>query len=102
MVEALVEVKKQARPFCCPEPRCTPIFSYNLYGPLPSTGESFICFGQMAEPVKFTYDGVEHVNNLNHCDYTPLKGIIRWQENKEDWEGVVKVFKLALEKLEEK
>ncbi len=91
-----------ARPFCCPEPRCTPIYSYNLYDRPPVTGESFICFGKMDKPVVFTYDGVEHINNLNHCDYTPLKGIIRWQENKEDWEGVVKVFKRALEKLKER
>lgn len=88
----------QARPFCCPEPTCEPIYAYNLFAP-PVAGESFICFGRMSRPIEFVYDGKRHPNDLNHCDYTPLKGIIRWQETREDWQGVVKVFSRALEKL---
>ncbi len=90
--------RRQARPWCCPEPSCTPIYAYNLYAPA-VPAESFVCFGRMARPVEFTYDGVKHANDLNHCDYTPLKGIIRWQENEDDWRGVVKTFSRALEKL---
>lgn len=87
-----------ARPFCCPEPRCTPVYHYNLFSP-PLPGESFSCFGRMAEPVEFVYDGKKHANDLNHCDYTPLKGVIRWQENEGDWRALAKMFERALEKL---
>jgi hypothetical protein len=53
----------------------------------------------MAEPVAFSYDGSEHNNDLNHCDYTPLKGVIRWQENEDDWVAVQRFFATALRKL---
>lgn len=49
----------------------------------------------MAEPVAFTYDGVEHVNDCNACHYTPLKGLIRWQENPTDWETLCTYYGLA-------
>ena len=50
----------------------------------------------MEHPVSFTYDGVEHENNLNHCDYTPLKGMIRWQENADDWRYLIRRYQMAL------
>jgi hypothetical protein len=53
----------------------------------------------MAEPVEFVYDGKKHANDLNHCDYTPLKGVIRWQENEGDWRALAKMVERALEKL---
>lgn len=87
-----------ARPWCCPEPRCTPMLLHNYYKPI-RPGASFTCFGRMEQPVEFTYDGEEHVNDLSHCDYTPLKGIIRWQECKDDWVALTKMFARAIEKL---
>jgi hypothetical protein len=39
----------------------------------PTPGESWFCFGRAPEVV-FTYDGVEHTNDLRSCTYTPLKG----------------------------
>lgn len=86
------------RPWCCPEPRCQPVYNYNV-GADPTPGDSFICFGIMSEPVAFTYDGSEHRNDLNHCDYTPLKGVIRWQENVDDWRLAIRFFRNALRKL---
>ena len=81
------------RPWCCPEPSCKPIHNDQVERP----GVSFICFGKMARPVEFTYDGEKHNNDLNHCDYTPLKGVIRWQENPDDWRYIVAQYQRALE-----
>ena len=86
------------RPWCCPEPRCKPVWNYQVEAE-PTPGDSFVCFGEMAEPVAFTYDGSEHINDLNHCDYTALKGVIRWQENEDDWIAAQRFYATALRKL---
>lgn len=72
------------RPWCCPEPRCEPL---HLLAEDVQPGDSFVCFGKAPE-VGFTYDGVTHVNDLRSCHYSPLKGLIAWQENREDWEAL--------------
>jgi hypothetical protein len=72
------------RPWCCPEPRCTPL---HLLAEAAAPGESFVCFGKAPE-VEFTYDGVTHSNDLRSCHYTPLKGLIAYQENRGDWEAM--------------
>lgn len=74
------------RPWCCPEPRCTPltnVANFDLAEPTP--GESFWCWGVMETPVTFVYDGVEHPNEFNSCFYSALKGVIRSQECEDDW-----------------
>lgn len=77
------------RPWCCPEPRCAPLHLLRdgdaRTGVEP--GEAFVCFGR-APNVAFTYDGVEHSNDLRSCHYSPLKGLIAFQENREDWEAL--------------
>ena len=91
-------MKTPRRPWCCPEPRCSPVYNIQV-GNLPSPGESYVCFGRMEKPVEFTYDGSPHRNDLNHCDYTPLKGVIRWQENRDDWLAARRFYDIALRKL---
>jgi hypothetical protein len=66
---------------------------------IPKPGESYLCFGMMGEPVEFTYDGSTHRNDLNSCTYTPLKGLIRFQENEDDWEWCALAYQRALAKL---
>ncbi len=88
------------RPWCCPEPTCSPIHNDQVEEE-PTPGISFICFGRMTRQVVFTYDGERHTNDLNHCDYTPLKGVIRWQENSDDWRYVLEQYGYALKLLEE-
>ena len=97
------------RPWLCPEPRCTPVM--NLYDSdlditQPAPGETFMCWGVMERPVTFVYDGVEHPNNCNGCAYTPLKGLLRFQEKPSDWEALANRYsraaKAAREKLGEK
>lgn len=71
------------RPWCCPEPRCIPVHLLSEVETL-SPGESFVCFGD-APPVRFEYDGVLHENDTRSCHYTPLKGLIAYQESADDW-----------------
>ena len=85
------------RPWCCPEPRCTPV--HTLQGaetPLSQAtpGETFVCFGS-APVVRFEYDGVEHVNDTRSCTYTPLKGVISYQENSDDWRALSGAYSRA-------
>lgn len=86
------------RPWCCPEPSCTPIHNDQVEEK-PTPGISFICFGKMEREVIFIYDGTPHTNDLNHCDYTPLKGIIRWQENTIDWVYIMDQYRRAIKEL---
>ena len=89
------------RPWCCPEPRCTPVHTVQGAGTplsLASPGESFVCFGDAPE-VRFEYDGVEHVNDTRSCHYTPLKGLIAYQENAEDWQAMQSAYWRAFEAL---
>lgn len=90
-------IENKNRPWCCPEPRCWLLMNYNVAGTRP--GESFICFGVMERPVEFSYGGVVHKNDLNHCDYTPLKGVVRWQENEDDWRAMHGLYGAALRKV---
>ena len=77
------------RPWCCPEPRCTPLFQAfdSSAKPLgtPQPGQSWSCWGKLTEPVTFVYNGVEHANDLKSCWQSALKGVISWQENRDDW-----------------
>ena len=87
------------RPWLCPEPRCTPLLNLRDgdYKDIttPEPGHSFSCWGQMAGPVTFVYDGIEHTNDLNDCHYTPLKGLIRWQGNEADWNVLASHYRMA-------
>lgn len=92
------------RPYICPEHSCHPIFQAketNWDISKPKSGKSFFCFGKMDKQVEFVYDGVAHKNDLNTCICTPLKGIIRFQENKNDWIWMKKAYERALEKLQD-
>lgn len=95
-------MRTPARPWLCPERRCTPLIQCTDgdYKDLtvPEPGYSWTCWGLMERPVAFTYDGVEHTNNCNACHYTPLKGLIRWQENPTDWETLSSYYALAAKK----
>lgn len=87
------------RPWLCPEPRCMPLLNLRDGDyrdiTVPEPGFGFVCWGRMPEPVVFVYDGVEHPNDLNSCHYTPLKGLIRWQENEADWNVLASYYRMA-------
>lgn len=82
------------RPWCCPEPRCTPLHALqggDLPLSTPDPGESFVCFGTSPE-ITFVYDGVVHPNDSRSCHYTPLKGLIVMQENADDWRALSRAY----------
>lgn len=91
------------RPPICPCPRtCTPVFNALALNEDLKTGDmsegySGECLGRMSETAEFTVGGVVHRNDLNRCVFTPLKGIIRFQENVGDWQSSVHVLLSALQ-----
>jgi hypothetical protein len=89
---------EQHRPWCCPEPRCTPV--HTLQGSdkplsIAEPGETFVCFGA-APTVEFVYDGVRHVNDTRSCTYTALKGVVSYQENADDWRALSGAYSRAV------
>lgn len=90
------------RPWLCSEPRCLPL--HNLRDGdyrdirVPEPGQSWFCAGIMPHSIGFVYDDVAHQNDLRTCAYTPLKGVITWQENEGDWEGLAGFYMRALQK----
>lgn len=99
MADRIRATETTTRPWCCPEPRCLPLHALKDGDapPLtePSPGESFVCFGR-APKVAFTYDGINHANDARSCHFTPLKGLIAYQENAADWEALHRAYGRAL------
>jgi len=96
------------RPKLCPCPRtCSPIFNSMVADTRirdqeadMSQGYSGECVGRMSEAVEFIYGGSPHKNDLNRCVFTPLKGIIRFQECTGDiWSSII-VLTEVLSKLQ--
>lgn len=90
-------LSEEWRPWCCPEPRCVPVHTLSgseLPLSVAEPGETFLCFGA-APQVEFIYDGVKHVNDTRSCTYTPLKGVISYQENADDWRAISSAYNRA-------
>jgi len=74
---------KISRPPFCYDKECKVIYSsYNDKDF--DEGFSFFCFGKLREVHIFKEKETEHINDLSHCYYTPLKGMIRFFVNAED------------------
>ncbi len=41
-------------------------------------GCSHLCFGILEKEHRFIEKQTTHINNISKCEYTPLKGMIRW------------------------
>lgn len=78
------------RPSGCPDPQCVPLYGLAERAKMESLapGDSYICFGRMAEPDDYTAHGVRHLNDLCSCHYTPRLGQIRFYENLDDWRSL--------------
>lgn len=87
------------RPWCCPEPRCEPLINLRdgEYKDItkPEPGHTWTCWGALAEPIEFVYDGVRHSNDLTVCHYTALKGVLRFQDNAADWNALATYYHYA-------
>ena len=78
--------KKITRPKFCFDQTCEIIYStFNEEQYI--EGFSFFCFGKLKQTHIFKEKEVVHDNNLSHCYYTPLKGMIRFFVNQEDLWG---------------
>ena len=91
------------RPWCCPEPRCEPLWQIKDSSARAldeaQPGQSWACWGRLTEDVRFEYDGVAHANDLKSCFYTALKGVVSWQENRDDWTLMADGYDMALKRL---
>ena len=93
--------KNNARPVLCPCPSsCQPIYSASdLQQRDMAEGHSGDCWGKMAEEILFQVGGIEHRNDLNHCIFTTLKGILRYQENEGDLESCINAANHVLQEI---
>lgn len=64
-------------------------------------GHSFFCFGKLEKKQVFVDKETTHENDISHCYYTPLKGMIRFFMNTEDLWGEAQAKIRVLNKLVE-
>ncbi len=62
-------------------------------------GLSFFCFGKLEKTHFFTEKETTHTNDISHCYYTPLKGMIRFFMNTDDLWGESHAMIRVLNKL---
>ena len=82
----------KTKPRCCPDQYCELYFA--TFHDEEDPGDSFDCYGKI-EPQTFSLYGNVHTNDISHCTYTPLKGMIRYFENKDDQDLMIgRMFRL--------
>lgn len=92
------------RPPFCPDPKgCRPLIwpltdSDNRR--MDNPGFAVHCFGKMAKPLVWTFGGIEHHEDLRCCDYSPLKGVVMWLENRADWDALAYCYRHAVDALD--
>lgn len=80
--------KLRTRPFWCYNKKRKVILSrFTKKGY--EEGASSFCYGALTELHKFKHNQVEHVNNMCHCYYTPLKGAVLFFCNENDVWGEI-------------
>ena len=100
-----MQSSRKSRPHLCPcSKTCTPIWNGLAFDERVISGDlnegySGDCIGQ-SEPLTYVVGGQEHVNDLNHCIITPLKGVLRFQVCKEDIEGMLQMSQAVLAEIE--
>lgn len=96
---------RKSRPPLCPcATTCTPIWNGLAFDDRLKTGDlnegySGDCIGQSI-PLTYIVGGQEHVNDMNHCIFTPLKGVLRFQINKDDVSAMLHMCNSVLAELE--
>ena len=90
--------KQINRPKFCLDELCEILVSSYSEGDL-AEGYSFECFGKLKEENIFKEKDIIHKNNISHCRYTPLKGMLRFFENINDIQGQIQVQLRVMEKL---
>ena len=86
-------------PFCPDRSGCSPLLHPLTDGDnmaLNKPGYAVFCWGRLAKPLTWTFDGIEHAETLSTCQSSPLKGNIRWLENESDWSALARVYPYAI------
>lgn len=83
--------KKVTRPPWCFDKDCKVIYSV-FDEELHDAGCSSFCYGRLPKAHVFTHRTAEHVNTICNCEYTPLKGAIRFFVNEEDIWGEIQAL----------
>lgn len=86
------------RPKFCFDKNCKVLLSTYSKGCF-DKGESFFCFGKLKGCHQFKEKKTYHVNDISHCYYTPLKGMIRFFMNTDDLWGEAQAKIRVLNKL---
>ena len=98
--------EKRTRPPLCPcSKTCTPLVNALALDDRMTAGDlnegySGDCIGKMAEGITYIVGGQEHPNDLNHCIFTPLKGIVRFMINQGDIEALRMMCESVLAKID--
>ncbi len=93
-------MSEEWRPAFCPDRACTPLIHPltdpdNMEPGVGRPGFAVFCWGRLAEPLDWTFGGVEHHEDLSNCQFSPLKGVVRWLDNAEDWSALRRAFQAA-------
>ena len=97
--------ERRTRPQLCPCPRsCKPIYNALAFDERIETGDlsegySGDCIGQTVAR-EYIVNGNLHTNDLNHCLFTPLKGIVQFQVCKDDLESMLTMLRAVLAEID--
>lgn len=86
------------RPKLCPEKNCKPVWN-KLDDEWWIKGGSGACVGILKDPVKFVYKEIVHVNDYCWCEFTPLKGVVKFMKNFDDAWGDFLMLTTIMDKL---
>lgn len=87
------------RPIWCWDKSCKLIYtSFNLENF--NKGYSCFCFGKLKKSHLFIEKEAKHKNELSHCYYTPLKGVVRFFVTIGDLWGEINAKLVVMNKLQ--
>ena len=101
-----MEATRKSRPPLCPcAQTCTPIWNGLAFDDRIKTGDlnegySGDCIGKSIE-LRYVVGGQEHINDMNHCIFTPLKGVLRFQINLDDVSAMLHMAQSVITDMEQ-
>ena len=98
-------IQRKSRPPLCPcKETCSPLWNGLADDSRLKTGDlnegySGDCVGK-SKPLEYVVGGQVHINDMNQCIFTPLKGVIRFQIEKGDIEAMLMMCKAVLHEID--
>lgn len=96
-----MEQKGLIRPRICPDLQCELLWS-DFLPSFVEQGYSFCCIGRLPTPHEFVWREVTHRNDFCLCQYSPMKGMIKFLMDRNDIEHQMAVLNMALRLVENK